>query len=137
MTAQTLLARLDAVKETGPGTWRARCPSHDSKGRTLAIKEAEDGRVLLRCHAECSALEVVQSVGLTLGDLFPEPLPEMKSKGGKQFPARDVLQCLTHETTVVWVAAQEILQGRKLDAASIDRLTLAASRIHEAKEVAR
>jgi hypothetical protein len=71
MSAAALLERLDGVRRTGPGTWRARCPSHGSKSLTLAIREADDGKVLLKCFAECSVDEVVGAVGLKLEDLFP------------------------------------------------------------------
>lgn len=136
MTAEPLLARLDAVISTGQNTWRARCPAHGSKGRTLAIKEAEDGRVLLRCHAECSALEVVQSVGLSMGDLFPEPLPDMPRRREK-FPAGDVLRCLTHEALVVYIAASSLADGNRLTDADRARLGDAARRMRAATEVAR
>jgi hypothetical protein len=136
MSADKLLSCLDAVVSTGTGTWRARCPSHDSKGRTLAIKHAQDGTVLLNCFAGCSALEVVQSVGMTLGDLFPEPLDD-KPRRKNYFPAADVLKCLTEEATIVQIAAGDLLQGKKLNETDWQRLNVAAGRIKAGREVAR
>jgi hypothetical protein len=35
----------------------------------------DDGRILVRCFGGCRASEIVGSLGLALGDLFPESLP--------------------------------------------------------------
>ena len=72
MTAETLLDKLDGVRQVAAGRWRARCPSHDGKNRdVLSIGETTDGTVLLKCFAGCSAADVVGAVGLELADLFP------------------------------------------------------------------
>ena len=62
--------RLHVVHESA-GRLRARCPSHNSHSGTLAIREASDGTVLLRCHAGCAPAAVVRAIGLELRDLFP------------------------------------------------------------------
>ena len=73
MTAAALLDRLDVVRQVGAGRWRARCPAHDSKNKdVLSIGEANDGTVLLKCFAGCTASDVVKAVGLELHDLFPK-----------------------------------------------------------------
>ena len=51
--------------------WTARCPSHDDATPSLSIGEGDDGRVLLRCHAGCATEQVVEALGLTMGDLMP------------------------------------------------------------------
>ncbi|MDP7193587.1 MAG: hypothetical protein QF734_09835 [Arenicellales bacterium] len=66
-----LLARLERVKQTGLGQWRARCPAHESKGLTLSIGEADSGAALVHCFAGCGAADVLASVGLQLSDLYP------------------------------------------------------------------
>ena len=72
MTADALLHRLDAVRQVGPGRWRARCPAHDSTNRdVLSIAECGDGTTLVKCFYGCSASDVVGAVGLELADLFP------------------------------------------------------------------
>ncbi len=73
MTAQDLLARLDAVRKVGAGRWRARCPAHDGKNRdVLSVGETTDGTVLIRCFHGCTASEIVGAAGLDLADLFPK-----------------------------------------------------------------
>ena len=72
MTVETLLSRCDMVRETGPGKYIARCPSHDDRSPSLSITEADDGRVLLYCHALCECEDVLSAVGLTFSDLYPK-----------------------------------------------------------------
>jgi hypothetical protein len=52
MTLEAFLARLDNVKPSGTG-WMARCPSHDDHKASLSINKS-DGKILLKCHANCS-----------------------------------------------------------------------------------
>ena len=69
-----ILDRLDLVKESSDGRWRAKCPSHSSDTstkRTLSVGAADTGAVLLNCFAGCSAEQIVSAVGLELKDLFP------------------------------------------------------------------
>ena len=70
----SILDRLDLVKESSNGRWRAKCPSHSSdasRKRTLSVGAADSGAVLLNCFAGCSAEQIVSAVGLELKDLFP------------------------------------------------------------------
>jgi hypothetical protein len=67
-----VLERLDHVEQTTRG-YRARCPAHDDRQPSLAIAEGSDGRVLIYCHAGCTARAIVEAVGLTLSDLFSTP----------------------------------------------------------------
>lgn len=68
-----LLSRLDNPKGRSP-KWSCKCPAHEDRSPSLSVKVLDDGRVLVHCHAGCSASDVLAALGLTLGDLFPEPL---------------------------------------------------------------
>jgi putative DNA primase/helicase len=50
----------------------ARCPGHEDKVASLTVNEGDDGRALLFCHTRCTQEHVVESLGLTMRDLFPE-----------------------------------------------------------------
>jgi 5S rRNA maturation endonuclease (ribonuclease M5) len=65
-----ILDRLDKVRR-GSGGWIARCPAHDDRNPSLSVAEGGDGRVLLNCHAGCTAQAIVQALGLTEAELFP------------------------------------------------------------------
>ena len=74
MTGEEFVSGLDKVRKTGTGKWTACCPAHDDKGPSLSIKETDDGRILIHCFAGCAANDVLGAMGLSLTDLFPEPL---------------------------------------------------------------
>lgn len=43
-------------------TWMARCPAHEDRLPSLAIRDGHDGRVLVRCHAGCPQREVIAAL---------------------------------------------------------------------------
>lgn len=75
---ELLLSRLDGVRET-PAGWRAFCPHHQrpphkaGRERTLSLAENHAGGALVRCHGECTTLDIVSAAGLKLSDLFYRP----------------------------------------------------------------
>lgn len=68
---EMLLDRLDNVKQVRENKWQAKCPAHDDQHPSLSIGAAEDGQVLVKCHAGCDAEDVVSAAGLSMRDLFP------------------------------------------------------------------
>ena len=70
MTAAEFAQRLNA-KPIGPGKWMAQCLAHEDRNPSLSISEGRDGRVLLHCHAGCTAEAILSSVGLKMADLMP------------------------------------------------------------------
>jgi len=52
--------------------YSARCPAHDDKHESLSVSVGKDGQVLLNCHAGCKPEDIVQKIGITMKDLFPE-----------------------------------------------------------------
>jgi hypothetical protein len=132
MSAETLLSRLEAVKRTGPGRWLARCPAHDDKRPSLSVRELDDGRVLVKCWAQCTAQEVVAAAGLKMEDLFPPREIQHGRPERRPFPAADILRALAFEALVVASAAAAMLSGEPLSAIDRGRLILAVSRIRAA-----
>lgn len=129
-----ILSRLDKVRQTGKGTWIARCPAHDDKGPSLSLREVEDGRVLLHCFAECLPVDVLTSLGLDWSAAF-EPRENLKSLR-RSFPAADVLECLAAESTIVLLAAASIRARETLTDERMARLVKAVSRIEEGRRLA-
>jgi hypothetical protein len=65
MTAETTAKALGGRK--AGGGWMARCPAHDDREPSLSIRNAGDGKVLVRCHAGCDqerVIAVLRSRGL-------------------------------------------------------------------------
>jgi hypothetical protein len=133
MSLNRILSLLKKVKPTGQGRWLARCPAHDDRSPSLAVRELDDGRLLLHCFAGCSVREIVSAVGLDLADLFPpSEIPEGTDKPERRpFPATDILRCIALEALVVAAAATKRLAGPLSDT-DHNRLMLAVTRIHEA-----
>ena len=86
MTAEQLLARLEKVRRGAHNSWTACCPAHADKSPSLAIRETEDGRILLHCFSGCPVGAVVEAVGLRLTDLFPDQLPHHHSASEPHSP---------------------------------------------------
>ncbi len=67
---EKFLHLLSGLKRSG-SEWAARCPAHDDQHQSLTIREKDDGRVLVHCHAGCTPIQIVTALGLRIGDLFP------------------------------------------------------------------
>jgi len=129
-----LLARLERVKQTGPGQWRARCPAHESEGLTLSIGEADTGAALLHCFAGCGAADVLAALRMQLSDLYP-PDELIKAKRYDTRPRKDLratLHQISYSSTVVEVAAEQIHAGKALSSEDLRELRAACHTIREA-----
>ena len=71
MYIDQILNKLDKVRKSGKG-YSARCPAHEDKNPSLLLSELPDGRILIKCLAGCSGQEILQNIGLSLSDLYPQ-----------------------------------------------------------------
>ncbi len=133
-----LLNRLEKVEGT-EGRWTACCPAHGDKSPSLAIRQLDDGRILLKCFAGCSAYEVVSAVGMDMQDLFPSETKlgytsETQSQKSERRPfyAADLLKIIQFEAVLTSVAAFDLSEGRQISTDDRKRLKAAVSRINEA-----
>lgn len=127
---ENILSRLEKVKGRN-GAYTACCPAHTDKSPSLAIRELEDGRILLKCFADCSVQDIMGSIGMEIGDLFPDTkkdLPPVK----RRYYASDLLRVIEFEAWVVSVAAHTMSTGKKLSETDRDRMKVATARIMEA-----
>ncbi|NQE90845.1 toprim domain-containing protein [Nocardia terpenica] len=62
-------------QSTNNGAWATfLCPAHDDNQASAAIKyDAHQHKTIVRCFAGCPDTAVLDSLGLTVGDLFDEP----------------------------------------------------------------
>jgi hypothetical protein len=133
-----LLNRLEKVQGK-KGRWTACCPAHVDKSPSLAITQLDDGRILLKCFAGCSAYEVVSAVGMDMTDLFPKDnlvgnkitnhaiKPERRP-----FYATDLLKIIQFEALITSIAAFDLAEGRQVSDTDRKRLKTAFERINEA-----
>ena len=127
---ENILSRLEKVKGRN-GAYTACCPAHGDKSPSLAIRELDDGRILMKCFANCSVQEIMGAIGMEIGDLFPDTnkdLPTVKRK----YYATDLLRVIEFEAWVVSVAAYTMAQGLTLSEQDRERMKKAQARIMEA-----
>src|SRR5437016_11249252 len=101
-TLDHVLAQLKGVRTSLRG-WRACCPAHMDSEPSLSIGLGEQGQVLLKCFAGCSLERIVEAMGLTIPDLFPEEATtaENGSSNGTQHKALTLLD-LSLEKQLPW-----------------------------------
>lgn len=136
MSIDNLLNRLDRVKKTGHNRWVAASPTRDEKTPSLAIRELDDGRILLHDFGGSSTNEILAACGLTFDDLFPEKLTNHGKSERKPFFSHDMFKAVITEVRLVYLCALDITKGKTLSPDEIQRLALAAERIHNAFNLA-
>ena len=137
---ETLLSRLQKVKGRRD-SWTACCPAHEDRSPSLSIREADDGRILIHCFANCSVQDIVGAVGLDISDLFP---PDEKRQyyahavkpAKPAFYATDLMRVIHFEATILQVMAFDISEGKTIKEADRQRARVAYERITEAMRYA-
>jgi len=82
---------------------------------------------------------VLAALGLTLADLFPERLKGNGPAGGyspsqSKIPARDLLEIISEEVSVVSLIAADLLANKAISENDWRRLSQAAARIGRARD---
>jgi hypothetical protein len=133
MPVALLLDRLGGVKRTGADRWLAQCPAHQDNRASLAVRELDDGRVLVHDFAGCSTAEVLAAIGLDFDALYPSRAVHHHARPERHpFPAADVLRAVEREVLIAATAAAYLGNGKSLNEADRARLLLAASRLSQA-----
>ena len=111
MDVHEILTRFPSAKSSGSG-WQARCPKHDDRTPSLSISTGDDGRTLVHCHTGCPVEDILAAVGLTLRDLFVDPVSASTTSWviAETYPYTDELGALLYE--VVRYAPKAFRQRR-------------------------
>lgn len=77
MQLDEFLTRLDGVKKTGPTQYMACCPvksahKHGDRAPSLSVGKGNNGSIVFYCQGGCSQESVLQALGLSMKDLFPD-----------------------------------------------------------------
>src|SRR5436305_13991437 len=98
---ETVLARLKGVQRSLQG-WVACCPAHNDREPSLSIGLGDEGNVLLKCFAGCSLESIVEAMGLTVVELFPNT-PSVSDSPAKQTQRKKLeLVDLAQEKHLPW-----------------------------------
>lgn len=135
MSVDKLLSRLHRVKRTGPGKWIASCPTREDKSPSLAIREMDDGRVLLHDFGGDSVEAILGAVGLSFADLYPAHSGTAAKPVKRPFSASDVLSLVAFESTVAVLVISDVVKREGATEHDLDRLLVAAQRLGDAAEV--
>lgn len=135
MSADKLLSRLQRVRRTGPGKWIASCPTREDKSPSLAIREMDDGRVLLHDFGGDSVEAILAAVGLSFADLYPSQPGTAAKPVRRPFSASDVLSLVAFESTVAVLVISDVVNRDGATEKDLDRLLVAAQRLGNAAEV--
>lgn len=120
-----LLNRLHKVRKSGNG-YSACCPAHDDRNPSLGITQHPDGRILIFCRAGCGGAEVMEAIGMSLADLYPDaPIRDYlpSAIGRKERSARQL------ETDIIKIVQCDMAAGRQVSAADAERAKQAAKRL--------
>lgn len=130
-----LLSRLEKVRPRGKDQYMACCPAHSDRDPSLSIKRLSDGRILMKCFAECPTADVLAAVGMSMTDLFPEgSLGEYRSFVSieREYKAKKGGD-LEQDRLVLDMANAARKRGERLSAKDLEREKQAYLRVREAE----
>ncbi len=119
---------LKGVRKAGKG-WQAVCPAHPDKNPSLSVREGDDGRVLVHCHAGCATAAVVAAIGLSMADLYPPSNTPRKPPPAPGVSRRELSEAVEFERTVLYVLRCDAKRGRGISAVDLQRGQLAKTRL--------
>jgi hypothetical protein len=131
IASNNILDQLDGVRDDGNGKYMAKCPAHDDSSPSLKVTFCDD-RTLIHCFAGCSVEKVLESLGLTFSDLFPDSVRPQTRKPRR--PARQALQTLDREALVVLIIASDMLAHKTITDDVLERLETAVGRIGKVRD---
>lgn len=137
LPVQNVLSRLEHVRQTTDHQWFAYCPhghrSQSKASRKLAIKEGDDGQVMLHCHAGCDIDHIVGLLGLEMKDLWPPHTDVMLKVGLKEtLKRRDSLKLLAAEGLKLSMGANDLLRGKQLSEDDLETLRRSSRYVYAA-----
>ena len=129
-----ITARLDKVTKAGKGL-KARCPAHDDNGPSLSLREGDDGRVLMHCHAGCTTAAVVAAMGLSMSDLFPPSNTPRRPPPAPGVSRRDLHTAADFERSILFILHCDVKRGKSISQTDMRRGQVARRRLQLAGRV--
>lgn len=128
-----VLARLDGVIQRGD-EYRAFSPFQERRRtRTLAVREREDGAVLLHDFAGADTSDILAEVGLEVRDLYP-PKPSTSSpishdRWRPRISPREAFELASVEAWTVLRFGRQVVDGHEVSAQDYERCRNAVARL--------
>ena len=77
---EQILDKLEKVTKGASGQYSACCPAHPDSSPSLSLRELEDGKILVICHAGCETEKILEVLGLKLSDLAPKQQVQRRNR---------------------------------------------------------
>jgi hypothetical protein len=119
---EAIISRLEKVRPGRSGQWSACCPAHKDKSPSLSIRETDEGSVLIYCFSGCSVNSIVESIGLSLSDLFPprEKSGKEPKKTPKLYTPAQALQLFSDYSFLIVLLGIDIIKGNQISEYDLD-----------------
>lgn len=138
-----MLSLCQPYRKNGKRGYVCKCPAHEDNKPSLSVDVGRNGNVLLNCFGGCSALDVLQAVGLKMEDLFDNPPRENMTPAERSeahFRAMSTkwlaaLDTLRKDAMMVSIAAGNLHQGNELSQEDRRALYRANKRIDNAYQI--
>lgn len=110
---ERFLSRLEGVKRTGEGRWLARCPAHQDRTPSLAVRVTDDDRMLVHCFSGCAFDDVVSAVGMEAADLMPDKYKGRREpwQGVPGYRQGELMKAVIMESNILRLALQHSMRG--------------------------
>lgn len=133
MSVDTLLSRLEGVKKTSYGKYKAICPAHEDRTPSLTVGETPDGWLLVHCFAGCETADVLSRVGLTFSDLYPaRPLTQHSYPPVRRpWIPSDVFELARREIMVIALIGCHVHAHKAIPEDDYQRLFVAVERLND------
>ena len=123
-----------SARKSGNG-YRVPCPAHGGKNPNLWIADG-DNRIIMSCKSNhCDHKDIMESIGLSIKDVFYEPLnPEQAKEYKAKVTARQLMEELEHELIIVTLWMTDYSEGlfHRNGEDGRERTRLAFSRVQNA-----
>lgn len=70
---ERFIAKIQGKEQKGDYEIMALCPVHGDARLSLWVKLKEDGKIVVKCHANCAPHAICEKLGFKLGFLYPNP----------------------------------------------------------------
>ena len=131
-----ILPKLEKVKAgKAQGQWLACCPAHQDQDPSLAIKELQDGRVLLHCWSGCDTKDIVGAIGLDLRCLYPPIEAEPINDQAMPYWRRKQFQDLYRFEQLIAAIFKADVKSNLFNVNDLERYFLACERMRKVQGV--
>jgi hypothetical protein len=132
MSIENLLNKLGRVRKTGTDRWIASCPTRQDRNPSMTIRQLNDGRILIHDFGGSSITEILDAIGLTFCDLFPDSSNNHIKAEKRPVFTIDAFNAVIFEVKLIYLCAIDIAKGRCLSIDETQRLVLSIERIQNA-----